>query len=69
MLALATLIHSEVISSSAEVEIHEEKVFAHLDEEKECDVGTWVLDTRVTLRVSGSVHKDRHSGARYCVFQ
>jgi hypothetical protein len=28
-----------------EVEIHEEKVFAHLDEEKERDTGTWVLDT------------------------
>jgi hypothetical protein len=31
--------------SVAEVEIHKEKVFAHLDEEKEHDVGTWVLDT------------------------
>jgi hypothetical protein len=29
----------------AEVEIHEEKVFAHLDEQKEHDTGTWVLDT------------------------
>jgi hypothetical protein len=28
----------------AEVEIHEEKVFAHLDKEKECDAGTWVMD-------------------------
>jgi hypothetical protein len=35
MLALATLIRPEVISSSAEVENHEEKVFTHLDEEKE----------------------------------
>jgi hypothetical protein len=48
MLTLATLIHLKVISSSAEVEIHEEKVFAHLDEEKERDVGTWVLDTGAT---------------------
>jgi hypothetical protein len=31
---------AEVISSSAEVEIHEEKVFVHLDEEKECGAGT-----------------------------
>jgi hypothetical protein len=45
MLASATLIHLKVILSSGEVEIHDEKVFAHLDEEKECDVGTWVLDT------------------------
>jgi hypothetical protein len=37
----------------AEVEIHEEKVFAHLDEEKECDAGTWVLDTGVTNHMSG----------------
>jgi hypothetical protein len=52
MLASATLIHPEVISSSAEVEMHEEKVFAHLDEE-ECDTGTCVLDTRVTNHMSG----------------
>jgi hypothetical protein len=71
MLASATLIRPEVISSSAEVEIHEEKVFAHLDEEKERDVGTWVLDTGATphVRVPGGVHEDRHSGARYCVFR
>jgi hypothetical protein len=30
--------------STAEVEIHEEKVFAHLDDEKEGDTRTWVLD-------------------------
>jgi hypothetical protein len=53
MLVSATLIHPEVISSSAEVEIHEEKVFTHLDEEKERDVGTWVLDTGVTNHMSG----------------
>jgi hypothetical protein len=34
-------------------EIHEEKVFTHLDEEKERDAGTWVLDTRVTNHMSG----------------
>jgi hypothetical protein len=53
MLASATLIRLEVISSNAEVEIHEEKVFTHLDEEKECDTGTWVLDTGVTNHMSG----------------
>jgi hypothetical protein len=31
--------------SMAEVEIHEENVFTHLDEQKECDAETWVLDT------------------------
>jgi hypothetical protein len=35
------------------VEIHEEKVFTHLDEEKERDAGTWVLDTGVTNHMSG----------------
>jgi hypothetical protein len=72
MLASATLIRQEVISSSAEVEIHEEKVFTHLDEENECDVGTWVLDTGATNYISGcrgGIHKDRHGGARYCAFQ
>jgi hypothetical protein len=53
MLVLSTLIHPKVISSSAEVEIHEEKVFAHLNEEKECDTRTWVLDTGVTNHMSG----------------
>jgi hypothetical protein len=28
-------------------------VFAHLDEEKECDAGTWVLDTGVMNHISG----------------
>jgi hypothetical protein len=51
MLALSTLIRPEVISSSAEVEIHKEKVFIHLDEEKERDVGTWVLDTGATNHI------------------
>jgi hypothetical protein len=53
MLTSATLIHPEVISSSAEVEIHVEKVFAHLDEEKECNSRTWVLDTGATNHMSG----------------
>jgi hypothetical protein len=53
MLTSATLICPEVISSSAEVEIHEEKVVAHLDEEKERDAGTWVLNTRATNHMSG----------------
>jgi hypothetical protein len=44
---------AEVISSSAEVEIHEEKVFVHLDEEKEHGAGTWVLDTRATNHMFG----------------
>jgi hypothetical protein len=38
----------EEISSGAEIELKEEKVYAHLDEEKECDVGTWVLDIGAT---------------------
>jgi hypothetical protein len=53
ILASATLIHLEVISSSAEVEIHTEKVFAHLDAEKERNTGTWVLDTGATNHMSG----------------
>jgi hypothetical protein len=43
----------EVILSSAEVEIHEEKVFAHHDEEKECDAETWVLNTRAMNHMYG----------------
>jgi hypothetical protein len=42
-----------VISSSAELEIHEEKVFTHLDEEKERNAETWVLDTGATNHMSG----------------
>jgi hypothetical protein len=37
----------------AKVELHEEKVFAHLDKEKEHDAGTWVLDTGATNHMSG----------------
>jgi hypothetical protein len=44
---------TKVISSGAEVEIHEEKVFTHLDEEKERDTGTWVLNIGVTNHMSG----------------
>jgi hypothetical protein len=40
-------------ASRAEVEIHEGKVFTHLDEEKERDAGTWVLDIGVTNHISG----------------
>jgi hypothetical protein len=43
MLTSATLIHPEVISSSAEVEIHK----------KESDAGTWVQDTGTTKHLSG----------------
>jgi hypothetical protein len=39
--------------SMEEVEMHEEKVFTHLDEEKECDAGTWVVDTGATNHMSG----------------
>jgi hypothetical protein len=53
MLASMTLIHPEVISSSPEVEIRQEKVFTHLDEEKERYVGTWVLDTGAINHMSG----------------
>jgi hypothetical protein len=42
----------EAISYGAEIELKEEKVYAHLDEE-ECDDGTWVLDTSVTNHKSG----------------
>jgi hypothetical protein len=35
------------------VEIHEEKVFTHLHEQKECDTRTWVLDTGATNHMSG----------------
>jgi hypothetical protein len=52
MLASVTLIRPEVISSNIEVEIHEEKVFDHLDKEKERDAGTWVLDTGVKNHMS-----------------
>jgi hypothetical protein len=38
--------------SMAEVEINVENVFAHIDEHKECDVGTWILDTGATNHMS-----------------
>jgi hypothetical protein len=37
----------EAISSGSEIE-HEENVYAHLEEEKERDAGTWVLDIGAT---------------------
>jgi hypothetical protein len=40
------------ISSGAEIELKEENVYLHLEEEKECDAGTWVLDIRVTNHMS-----------------
>jgi hypothetical protein len=39
--------------SAAEVEIHKEKVFTHLDEEKERNTGTLVLDTGAMNHMSG----------------
>jgi hypothetical protein len=41
-----------VISSGAEIDLKEEKVYAHIDVE-ECDAGTWFLDTRATNHMSG----------------
>jgi hypothetical protein len=35
------------------VEIHQEKMFAHLDEEMEHDAATWVLDTGEMNHMSG----------------
>jgi hypothetical protein len=43
---------AEVISSVVEIELRE-KLYAHLDKEKEHDAGTWVLDTRATNHMSG----------------
>jgi hypothetical protein len=43
----------EVMSSVVEIKLKEEKVFAHLDEEKEHDARTWVLDTGATNHMSG----------------
>jgi hypothetical protein len=42
----------EVIYYKTEIKLKEEKVYAHLEEEKECDAGTWVLDTKVTNHMS-----------------
>jgi hypothetical protein len=41
------------ISSRVEIELKEEKMYAHLDEKKERDAGVWVLDTRVTNHMFG----------------
>jgi hypothetical protein len=43
----------EAISPRAEIELKEEKVYAHLDEENERNAGTWVLDTGATNHMSG----------------
>jgi hypothetical protein len=43
----------EAISSMVEIEIKDEKVYTHLDEEKERDAETWVLDTGATNHMSG----------------
>jgi hypothetical protein len=42
----------EVSSSGAKIKL-KEKLYAHLDEEKERNAGTWVLDTRATNHMSG----------------
>jgi hypothetical protein len=42
----------EASSPTAEIDLKEEKVYAHLDEEKERDVGTWVLDIEATNHMS-----------------
>jgi hypothetical protein len=39
-------------SSGVEIELKEEKMYAHLDEQKERDAGTWVLDTRAANHMS-----------------
>jgi hypothetical protein len=43
----------EASSSRMEIELKEEKVYAYLDEEKECDAGTWVLDPWATSHMFG----------------
>jgi hypothetical protein len=43
----------EAISFVAEIELKEEKVYAHLDEEKEHDARTWILNTGVANHMSG----------------
>jgi hypothetical protein len=40
------------ISSGAEIELKEVNVYPHLEEEKERDAGTWVLDIGVTNHMS-----------------
>jgi hypothetical protein len=45
---------AEGTSYSVEIELKEEKVYTHLDEEKESDVRTSVLDTEATNHMSGS---------------
>jgi hypothetical protein len=44
----------EAISYGVEIKLKEEKVYAHLDEGKECIVGTGVLDTGAMNHMSGA---------------
>jgi hypothetical protein len=39
-------------SFGVEIELKEEKMYAHLNEQKECDAGTRVLDTGATNHMS-----------------
>jgi ribosomal protein L15 len=64
MLTLSTLIRPEVISSCAEVEIHEEKVFAHLDEEKEHMSGCRTTFMKIDTTMLGTVCFSDDSVAR-----
>jgi hypothetical protein len=43
----------ETLSSVVEIELKEEKVYAHLDEENENDVVTWIVDTGATNHMFG----------------
>jgi hypothetical protein len=44
----------EAISSGVKIELKEEKVYTHLDEEKERDDQTWILVIQVMNHMSGS---------------
>jgi hypothetical protein len=62
LLVTATLMHPkasstpgstvEPISFKVDIELNEEKVYAHLDEEKERNASAWVLDTGATNHIS-----------------
>jgi hypothetical protein len=55
-----------VTGSDVEIEIREEKVFTHLNKDKERKAGTWVLDIGVTNHISGSeLHSQ--SSTRRCL--
>jgi hypothetical protein len=51
---LAPGVVEEAISFEVKIELKEEKMYAHLDEEEEHDVGTWVLYTGVMNHMFGS---------------